>query len=113
MLASAGLDLDLGVHLRSALVRARQAYREAPNVETEALLAWALARNGQCIEARTWSRRALALGTRDASFLFHRGMIERCLGRGSAPRWFAAALRLDPAFSPRWAPVAERLSRTA
>jgi tetratricopeptide (TPR) repeat protein len=113
MLASATLDLDLGVHLRSALVRARQAYREAPNVETEAVLAWALARNGQCSEARTWSRRALALGTRDASFLFHRGMIERCLGSSSASSWFAAALRVDPGFSPRWAPVAERLARAA
>jgi tetratricopeptide (TPR) repeat protein len=113
MLASASLDLDLGVHLRSALVRARQAYREAPNVETEAVLAWALARNGQCVEARQFSRRALALGTRDASFLFHRGMIERCLGSSSAASWFAAALRVDPAFSPRWAPVAERLARAA
>jgi tetratricopeptide (TPR) repeat protein len=113
MLASASLDLDLGVHLRSALVRARQAYREAPNVETEAVLAWALVRNGQCIEARRFSRKALALGTRDASFLFHRGMIERCLGSASAPSWFAAALRVDPAFSPHWAPVAERLARAA
>jgi tetratricopeptide (TPR) repeat protein len=113
MLASASLDLDLGVHLRAALARARQAYREAPNVETEAVLAWALVRNGQCAEAREWSRRALALGTRDASFFFHRGLIERCLGDESAPRWFAAALRIDPAFSPRWVPVAERLARAA
>jgi tetratricopeptide (TPR) repeat protein len=39
MLASAALDLDLGSRLPSALVRARQAYREAPNVETLGVLA--------------------------------------------------------------------------
>ena len=57
MRASAGLDLDRGLRLASALELARQAYREAPNVETEDLLAWALARNGRCREARARSER--------------------------------------------------------
>jgi len=112
MLASARLDVDRGLRLRSALERARLAYREAPNVETEDLLAWALARNGRCGEARSWSERSLELGQGDAEMLFHRGMIERCLGRSSARRWFAAALEADPGFSARWAPLALRLSRS-
>jgi tetratricopeptide (TPR) repeat protein len=111
MLASAGLDLELGLHRRSALIRARQAHREAPNVETEAVLAWALVANGHCREARVFSRRALALGTRDAGFSFVRGLIERCLGNPAASRWFSEALEIDPTFSPRWAPVAARLAR--
>lgn len=111
LLASASLDVDRGLRLRSALARARQAYREAPNVETEDLLAWALARNGLCAEARMWSQRSLELGTRDATFFFHRGMIERCLGNPAATRWFAEAIATDPGFSVRWAPVARRFSR--
>lgn len=111
MLASASLDLDLGVRRASALARARQAYREAPNLETADVLAWALERNGRCHEARSLSREALVLGTRDATMLFHRGMIERCLGNPAAARWFAEALEVDPAFSTRWAPVARRLGR--
>jgi len=111
LLASASLDLELGVRLPSALARARQAYREAPNLETEDLLAWALERNGRCHEARRWSERTFELGIRDATMLFHRGMIARCLGSPSAARWFREALEVDPAFSSRWAPVARRLAR--
>jgi tetratricopeptide (TPR) repeat protein len=71
------------------------------------VLAWALYRNGRCTEARTYSVRALRLGTRDALKLFHRGMIERCLGRPAEARtFFARALAVNPYFSLRWAPVA-------
>jgi tetratricopeptide (TPR) repeat protein len=111
MLASATLDLDLGIRLRSALDRARLAYREAPNVETIDLMAWALERNGKCLAARAWSKRSFALGTRDAKLFFHRGMIERCLGRAEvAAGWFRQAVELDPAFSVRWGPTARRLA---
>lgn len=111
MLASAALDLDRGLRLSSALARARQAHREAPNIETQAVLAWALERNGRCGEARSLSSRALSLGTQDATLYFQRGMIERCLGeREAAAGWFRKALETDPAFSVRWAPVAARLA---
>ena len=73
------------------------------------VLAWALARNGRCGEALAHSKRSLRLGTRDAAFFFHRGMIERCLGRPAAARsWFTRALDLNPHFSVLWSPTARR-----
>jgi len=102
-------DLDHGRRLRAALAQAVRAHRARPSVQSEDVLAWALYRNGRCTEALAHSRRALRLGTRDATFAFHRGMIERCLGRGSAAkRWLRSALELNPHFSLVWAPVARR-----
>jgi hypothetical protein len=58
-----------------------------------------------------YSKRALRLGTQDASSFFHRGMIERCLGRSAAARtWVRRALDLNPHFSLVWADVARRLA---
>ena len=90
--------------------RARAAARsDRPSIEGDDVLAWALAANGRCGEALRFSKRALRLGTRDAPKLFHRGMIERCLGReAAARRWFRRALAVNPHFSPLWAPVARR-----
>ena len=71
-------------------------------------MAWALAKIGRCAEARTHSVRALRLGTKDALKLFHRGVIERCLGERDTERvFFTRALAINPNFSLRYAPVAE------
>jgi tetratricopeptide (TPR) repeat protein len=111
-LETALYDLDRGVRVEDALARAREAYRRAPGVQAADALAWALFRNGRCHEARRHSRRALRLGTRNALFLFHRGMIERCLGdAATGERFLAAALATNPHFSPRWAPVAKEVLR--
>jgi len=110
-LQTAIFDLDHGIRPRAALARARAAYRAAPGVSTADAVAWGLARTGRCAAARGWSRRALVLGTKDGLFLFHRGMIERCLhGDAVARPWFARALAANPTFSLRWAPLAERLA---
>ncbi len=102
-------NVDHGLRLRESLARARQAQSERPSIEADGVLAWALARNGRCDEALRYSKRALRLGTLDASKFFHRGMIERCLGREAvAKEWFSRALRLNPHFSVRLAPVARR-----
>ena len=104
-------DLDRGVRVREALARARAAYAAAPGVAAADTVAWGLLRSGRCEEALSWSRRALVLGTADGLFLFHRGMIERCLRGAEAGRpWFQRALAVNPAFSFRWAPLADRLS---
>jgi tetratricopeptide (TPR) repeat protein len=102
-------NVDHGVRLRESLDRARRAQRERPSIEADDVLAWALARNGQCGQGLRFSTRALRLGTRDAPKFFHRGMIERCLGHElEAKRWFRRALRTNPNFSLVWAPVARR-----
>jgi tetratricopeptide (TPR) repeat protein len=107
-LETALVDLDRGVRLADALTRAREAHADRRSIEAEDVLAWALFRNGRCDDALAHSKLALRLGTRDALKHFHRGMIERCLGRPAAARAaFARALAINPHFSPRWAPVAE------
>jgi tetratricopeptide (TPR) repeat protein len=108
-LQSALFDLDQGRRVGDALSRARHAYIRAPSVAAADTLAWALVRNGRCAEALTRSREALRLGTRDALFVFHRGMAERCVGRAADARSsFRRALTINPHFSLRWGPVARR-----
>jgi tetratricopeptide (TPR) repeat protein len=111
-LQTALFDLDRGTPIEDALARARAAYAAAPGLAAADAVAWGLARSGRCADARRWSERALALGSEDALFLFHRGMIERCLGGNAAGRpWFRRALAANRTFSLRWAPLAARLAR--
>jgi tetratricopeptide (TPR) repeat protein len=105
-LQTAVFDLDHNRNVADALARARTAYESARGIYTEDALAWGLYRSGRCQEARTHSARALRLGTRDALLIFHRAMIERCLGSASARSWFRRALTINPHFSFLWAPVA-------
>ena len=108
-LQTALFDLDRQRDPAAALARARVAHERAPSIHADDVLAWALARNGRCAEARAYSVRSLRLGTRDALFFFHRGMIERCLGRDAVARgWFGRALATNPHFSIRWSPIARR-----
>ncbi len=107
-LQTAIFDLDHRRHVQAALARARVAYAAAPGIYAEDALAWGLFRAGQCGEAQTHSIRALRLGTRDALLIFHRAMIERCLGSPSARAWFERSLRINPHFSFIWAPIARR-----
>jgi tetratricopeptide (TPR) repeat protein len=105
-------EVDHGIRLRHALALARAGERARPSVDGDDVLAWALARNGRCAAARHYSRLALRLGTQDALKFFHRGMIERCLGRPNEARaWFRRALSLNPHFSLVWAPLAQRYAR--
>ena len=111
-LETALFDLDHGRNFPDALARARHAYSERKSIEGDDVLAWALYRNGRCAEARAHSVRALRLGTHDALKLFHRAMIERCLGYDHAGRWYLRrALAINPHFSFLYVPVAERTLR--
>jgi len=107
-LQTAIFDLDHRRNVPAALARARFAYASAPGVYAEDAVAWGLFRVSQCREARRYSADALRLGTRDALLIFHRAMIERCLGSPSARAWFRHALAVNPHFSFIWAPVAVR-----
>lgn len=111
-LETALFDLDHARDFPDALARARRAYSERKSIDADDVLAWALYRNGRCAEARRHSTRALRLGTRDALKLFHRGMIERCLGHDRAGRsYLRRALAINPHFSLLYVPVAERALR--
>jgi tetratricopeptide (TPR) repeat protein len=108
-LESALFDIDHGFQLRRALAHARAARADRPSIDGDDVVAWALARNGRCEEALRYSKRALRLGSVDASKFFHRGMIERCLGKGvESKHWFRRALAVNPHFSLIWAPVARK-----
>ena len=108
-LETALFDVDHAVRLPNALSLAKAAHDERPSIDGDDVLAWALARNGQCTDALHYSKRALRLGTLDATKFFHRGMVERCLGRqADAKTWFRRALSLNPYFSLLWAPLARR-----
>jgi tetratricopeptide (TPR) repeat protein len=96
-LQSALFDLDHDRNLRDALVRAREGRRLRPGIEGEHVLAWALYKNGRCAEARVHSIRALRLGTKDLDAIYHRSLIEDCLGNRRAAAGLRAWLaRLNP-----------------
>jgi len=110
-----GVTTDLEVALfeadhgdRAAALRAARAERaRRASVHVDDALAWALHVNGLDREALSYARQAARTGYRNALFLYHRGMIERALGlRDAARRSLAAALDLNPQFSPLLAPRA-------
>ncbi|MFF3379466.1 tetratricopeptide repeat protein [Streptomyces sp. NPDC002680] len=104
-----GVNADLDTALaaadhgdrKSALRAARAEWDRRETVHTADALAWALHVNGQDEEALPYARRATATGYRNASFLYHRGMIEQATGNAKDARAsLSAALELNPGFSP-------------
>lgn len=78
-----------------------------PFLEMQDAYAWALHVNGQDELALTYAQKAASLGTRNALFDFHRGMIEKALGqRARALASLRQALALNPHFNPLQAPIA-------
>ncbi|ATW52309.1 tetratricopeptide repeat protein [Streptomyces peucetius] len=93
-----------------ALSSARAEWKRRETVHTADALGWALHVNGRDREALVYARKATAPspGYRNASFLYHLGMIERALGDDTqAARHLRAALDLNPGFSPVGARRAE------
>jgi tetratricopeptide (TPR) repeat protein len=96
----ATFEVDHGGDARAAVARLRELRRTQRSVVVDDALGWALLRAGAPRQALVFAQRALRLGTRDATFLFHRGAIEAALGRRSeAARDLRAALTLNPHFS--------------
>jgi tetratricopeptide (TPR) repeat protein len=90
-----------------ALKYGKVGIRIRPFIEMDDAYAWALHANHRNQTALRYEDKAMALGTRNALFAFHAGMIERSLGhRGPAIHDLAQALAINPAFSPLLAPVA-------
>ncbi|MGH4030823.1 tetratricopeptide repeat protein [Actinomycetota bacterium Odt1-20B] len=104
-----GVNADLDTALaatdhgdkKAALRAARAEWSRRRTVHTADALAWALHAAGRDEEALGHARRATATGFKEASFWYHRGMIERGAGeKGAARRSLRTALDLNPAFSP-------------
>jgi tetratricopeptide (TPR) repeat protein len=117
-----GVDMDLeialfnadrGIDLEKTLEKTRQAYARRPGVYGADVLAWVLYQTGRYEEAAIYSRQALKLGSRQALFLFHAGMIDYRLGNvDQAESYLRQALEANPYFSIRYAPEAERMLET-
>ena len=91
---------------RAALRAARAEWSRRQSVHVADALAWALHADGRDPEAARYADLALRLGTRNALFLFHAGMIRLRLGdRDRALELLREAHDLNPWFSVRWSPV--------
>ncbi len=76
-------------------------------LEMDDAYAWALHVNGRDAEALDWSKKALALGTHNALFHYHAGMIGLALGdNGAARTELTTAFSINPHFSALGAPLA-------
>jgi tetratricopeptide (TPR) repeat protein len=94
---------DHRIDLDEALDLARKEWRRRQSIHVADALAWTLYASGRYREAMDYADRALRLGTENPMFFFHRGMIERALGRKAAARRdLARALDINPHFSILW-----------
>jgi tetratricopeptide (TPR) repeat protein len=118
---AAGSDLDVEQSLfaadhgdpAGALRAAERAWTDRRSVHTADAYAWALHMNGRSAEARELASQAQRLGTRNALFDYHRGMIELALGdRQAARASLNSALALNPYFSTLHAPRAAAALRS-
>ncbi|MGI8549992.1 MAG: tetratricopeptide repeat protein [Dehalococcoidia bacterium] len=73
-------DADHGLDLKQGLERAQQAMKDRPSTTSADVLAWTLFKSGKFQEATSMEQQALRLGSKNALFLFHEGMIESALG---------------------------------
>jgi tetratricopeptide (TPR) repeat protein len=112
-----GVNVDLELALfdadhgdpRAALAAAEAEWDRRTSVHVADAYAWALYANGRFDEAAAMSERALELGTRNATFLFHAGMIRAELDDVAAARaLLREALDRNPNFSIPHVPTAER-----
>ena len=110
LLEASGVNVDLELALFSAdhavdlsggLEAAQSEWRRRSSVHVADALAWQLHAHGRDTEALEMADQALRLGTRNAAFLYHRGMIQRSLGHVAAARAdLEHALAINPNFSP-------------
>src|SRR5207249_11245066 len=114
-----GVNVDLRIALvdaghrfamKAGLAAARAEWARRHSVHAADASAWKLYANRRYREALAYSNEALRLGTRNALFSFHRGMIERALGQSDAARRdLGRALDINPHFSILWSRAAARI----
>ncbi|MFJ9897209.1 tetratricopeptide repeat protein [Streptomyces sp. NPDC091280] len=115
---NADLDTALAAadhgNIKSALKAARAEWARRHTVHTADALAWALHVNGLDKEALPYARQATATGYRNASFIYHLGMIEIATGHTADGRaHLTKALKLNPGFSPLGASKARKALEAA
>ncbi len=92
---------DHNRNLPEALASARGELKLRKDIYTYDTLAWVLYKNGKLAEAQTFSNKALAHGTQDASLWYHAGVIANALSqRERARNAFKRALAINPNFHP-------------
>ena len=94
----------------AAVTAAQAEFDRRQNIDAHDAMAWALHSAGRDTEALPHAQQATALGGANASFLYHRGVIEAAVGQSDQARTtLARALDTNPYFSPLHAPRAEDL----
>jgi tetratricopeptide (TPR) repeat protein len=113
--ALAGRQLALfyanhNTNLAVALAAAEAEMASRPDVYSHDLLAWVLFKNGRLEEAAQASEQALRLGTPEALFYYHAGMIAAAQGNEAlAKQHLAQALALNPHFDFIQAQIARQM----
>ncbi len=104
----ANFAADHGKHAL-ALRLAQAEWKKRHSIEVADAVAWALHVSGQDKEAVPYANYAARTGYKDATFLYHRAMIERGVGNTARARaLLTEALTLNPRFSPLQAPLARK-----
>ncbi|MFC8965594.1 tetratricopeptide repeat protein [Streptomyces sp. NPDC057094] len=98
---------------QEAVRRLRAEWDRQPGIAVADALGWALHRAGDDAQALTFAARTMDKEhggeVRSALYAYHRGEIERGLGKaGPARRHLAEALRINPSFSPLLVPAAQQ-----
>lgn len=113
-----GRELDVALFMADhadpavGLAAARSEWRSRRGVPAADALAWTLHRAGRSAAALRFARLATRLGTPDAMFWLHRGLIEAAVGRTAAAReHLRLGLRLDAGISPVQRTDARRVLR--
>jgi tetratricopeptide (TPR) repeat protein len=121
LLADNGVNVDLEFALFAAdhgdpvraVATARAEWARRHSIHVADALAWALHAAGRDRAAAPFAARSLALGTRNALFLYHAGMIRLGLGeRDAARRLLERALEVNPHFSIRYSAQARATVRS-
>jgi tetratricopeptide (TPR) repeat protein len=100
---------DRGNKLSESLELAQRELEVRRDVYTQDVLAWSLYKNGKLKEAGAAMDKALSMGTKDAMFYYHAGLIHRDLGDvEGARKYLGRALAINPRFHIFYADAARK-----
>lgn len=100
-LSTARFYADHDRKIAEGLKLAEHEYRTRPNVFAADTLAWSHFKNGNIAEAKRFITYALRKGTSEASFQYHKGMIDAADGHPSEAKLaLYSAMSINPGFDP-------------